>query len=65
MPFGQAGVEPALIVSEAVLSSRGWVLMGMVEGVGRAGLGSGPGLSTPLPHRLSFSGGPGSCGTER
>lgn len=35
MPFGQAGVEPALIVSEAVPSSWDWVL---VEG--RARLGS-------------------------
>lgn len=36
MPFGQAGVEPALIVSEAVLSFWDWVLVGMV---GRSGQG--------------------------
>lgn len=43
MPFGQAGVEPALIVSEAVPSFWDWVL------VGGAGLGYSPGLNSP-PH---------------
>lgn len=56
MPFGQAGVEPGLIVSEAVLAFWEWVLVGMV---GRSGRGwvrvwAWPPHPIPLPHRLFF-----------
>lgn len=51
MPFGQAGVEPTLIVSEAGPPPGDW---GLVGGGGRewAGAGSGPGLDSP-PHSLT------------
>lgn len=51
MPFGQAGVEPTLIVSEIVPSSWDWVLVGG-GGKERAGLGYGPGLDS-VPHSLT------------
>lgn len=62
MPFGQAGVEPALIVSGAVPSFWDWVLVG---GQGWATvLGSTP-HPTPFPPPHFLSGGPGSCWMER
>lgn len=45
MPFGQAGVEPTLIVSETVPSSWDWCWLGVEEW---AGLGQGPRLDSPL-----------------
>lgn len=47
MPFGQAGVEPALIVSEAVLPSWDWVLVGMVRRSGQGWVWAWPAFPTP------------------
>lgn len=50
MPFGQAGVEPTLIVSKALSSSWDWVLV-RSGGKEWARLGEGHGLDSP-PHSL-------------
>lgn len=49
MPFGQAGVEPALIVSEAVLPSWDWVLVGTVRRSGQGWVWAWP--ASPAPSQ--------------